>query len=217
LSEPFITGLFTLSSHHPYFIPEKYKDKLPKGPAPIATSIAYADMSLRIFFNEAKKQPWYENTIFVLCADHTPACTDIKYCQRITSYQIPIVFFDPQGRIQPQESDEIFSHIDIFPTLLDLLGYEGQFYTFGNSFFDKRKRYAVNFIQDTYHLFNTDYVSTFSDGKVVSFHHYKADPYMTYDSLNYFAEKAEAHELILKGIIQRYNRDLIHNKMTVGK
>jgi phosphoglycerol transferase MdoB-like AlkP superfamily enzyme len=217
LKEPFIAGLFTLSSHHPYFIPDQYRDLLPKGPAPIASSIAYTDMSLRIFFNEAKKQPWYENTIFVLCADHTPACTDIKYCQRITSYQIPIVFFDPLGRLEPGVSDEIFSHIDIYPTLLDLLGYEGEFYTFGSSFFDKRKRYAVNFIQDTYHLFNTDYVSTFSDGKVVNFHHYKEDPYMTYDSLNYHLDKVATHELILKGIIQRYNRDLIHNKMTIGK
>lgn len=214
LPEPFIASIFTLSSHHPYFIPDHHREKLPKGTAPIASSIAYADMSLRLFFTEAKKQPWYNNTIFVLSADHTPACTEMVYCQRIPSYQIPIVFFDPLGRIQPHVSDEPFSHIDIFPTLLDLLGYAGEFYTYGNSYFDHGKRYAINFIQDTYHLFQSDFVTTFSDGNILHLHNYKVDPYMTFDSLSYYREQALDHELILKGIIQRYNYDMIHNKMT---
>src|SRR5690554_7662429 len=71
LQEPFLASLFTLSSHHPYFVPEEHRGNLPDGPHPMAKSVAYADMSLRMFFDVAKKQPWYENTVFIICADHT--------------------------------------------------------------------------------------------------------------------------------------------------
>ena len=63
--QPFFTTVFTLSSHNPYTIPEKYKGKFPKGNDKISESIGYADFALKKFFKFAKKQPWYNNTIFV--------------------------------------------------------------------------------------------------------------------------------------------------------
>jgi len=68
--EPFFTTLFTISSHAPYVIPEKYKNKFPKGKNELHETIAYTDYALKQFFNTAKKQPWYNNTIFIITADN---------------------------------------------------------------------------------------------------------------------------------------------------
>ena len=213
LKEPFIAGLFTLSSHHPYFIPEKHRKNLPNGETKLAKSIAYADMSLKLFFEEAKKQPWYQNTVFVICADHTPAGHDAKFNQRTTMYQIPILFFDPQGRISPDNNETIFSHVDISPTLLDLVGYSDSYYSFGNSFFDSGGKYAVNYLEGTYHLFNDNYMINFSGEKTKNIYNYKIDLYMIDDSIKQLKVLQTEYEIILKGIIQRYNHDLIQNKM----
>lgn len=62
--EPFVTSVFTASSHHPYVVPEKYKDIYKEeGTNPIHKCIRYTDMALRKFFETARKQPWYKNTI----------------------------------------------------------------------------------------------------------------------------------------------------------
>lgn len=213
LKEPFIAGLFTLSSHHPYFIPEKHRNNLPSGESKLAKSIAYTDMSLQLFFEEAKKQPWYQNTIFVLCADHTPAGHNAVFNQRTTMFQIPIIFFDPQKRIAPENNETVFSQVDISPTLLDLIGYNDEYYSFGNSYFDAGNRYAVNYLESTYHLFKDEYMINFSGEQTKNLYNYRLDPYMIEDSIQKLREEQKEYEIILKGIIQRYNHDLIQNKM----
>ena len=213
LKEPFIAGLFTLSSHHPYYIPKEHQLSLPKGPAPIAQSIAYGDMSLRLFFEQAKKEPWYDHTIFVLCADHTPAGFAKEYQNKIGMYQIPILFFDPKKRITPSDESRIFSQVDIMPTLLDLIGFNQPFYSFGNSFFNP-KNWAVNYISGSYYFFKNDYVINFIDDKTVALYNYVYDIHAKKDSLSYYNDLVIELEQQLKGIIQRYNHDLIYNKMT---
>lgn len=213
LKEPFIANLFTISSHHPYFVPEKHRDRLPKGPHPMGQSVAYGDMSLRLFFEAAKKQPWYENTLFVLCADHTPAGNKLKYTQRIGMYQIPILFFHPENKIPAENNDQLFNQIDIMPTILDYVGYDSHYYAFGNSFFSKRKPFVINYISNTYHFLENDYMINFVGDKTVGLYNYKHDELMYYDSLSFYKEKALQMEERLKSIIQRYNYDLIHNEM----
>ncbi|TXH53328.1 MAG: hypothetical protein E6Q89_09575 [Bacteroidia bacterium] len=105
-----------MSSHHPYYIPPNYKDKVKRGSQPICASINYGDHALRLFFNEAKKQKWYKNTLFVLVADHTPASTTAEYNQKTMMYRIPILFFDPGNRLPKEMIAEIFQQIDIMPT-----------------------------------------------------------------------------------------------------
>ncbi len=69
--KPAFLALFTLTSHHPYNLPEHFKGKFPKGTQPIYESMGYTDYSLRKFFETAEKKPWFNKTIFVLTADHT--------------------------------------------------------------------------------------------------------------------------------------------------
>lgn len=214
LQEPFLAGLFTLSSHHPYFVPEEYRDKLPTGKHPMAQSVAYADMSLRMFFEEAEKQPWYENTVFVICADHTPAGTSPRFTRRIGMYQIPIAFYDPQGQIKAEVNHEIFNQIDIMPSLLDLTGYEKDVYAFGNSYFEKNKKpFSINYIANSYMLFQDHYILNFVSDKATGLYNFKNDSLMNNDSLQYYPAIEKQMTRRLKGIIQRYNHDLINNTM----
>jgi phosphoglycerol transferase MdoB-like AlkP superfamily enzyme len=93
--EPFMNAIFTLSSHHPYPIPEKYKNKFPKGTNEIHESIAYADFALSQFFESAKNEVWYNNTIFVITADHTSISNSSYYQKSIGNHAVPIVFYSP--------------------------------------------------------------------------------------------------------------------------
>ena len=216
LSEPFMAGLFTLSSHHPYYIPEEHRSHLPDGPHPMAKSTAYGDMSLKLFFEEAKKQPWYNNTVFILCADHTPAGTSTRYHQRIGMYQIPIAIFDPSGKTEVKNESRIFNQIDITPTILDLVGFNKEYYAFGNSYYNPSKvPFAINYIGNTYHYVEGNYMLNFVDDEATGLYNYEIDTLMYQDSMKYYPSLVEEMENRLKGIIQTYNHDLINNTMRV--
>jgi len=72
--QPFCKVVFTLSSHHPYFVPEHYKSVLPRGTMPIHQAVAYSDLSLKKFFEMVKSSKWYNNTIFLITAAIPSAC-----------------------------------------------------------------------------------------------------------------------------------------------
>ncbi|MCO5268931.1 MAG: LTA synthase family protein [Brumimicrobium sp.] len=215
LREPFIASVFTLSSHHPFYVPEKYRNILPKGKHPMAQAVAYTDMSLRLFFEEAKKQPWYDNTIFVLVADHTPTGVTSRFAQQIGMFEIPIAFFDPSGKLEPKQEEKIFNQIDIMPTVLDLLGYNKDVYSFGNSYYSDKKSFSINYIENTFLYFQDNYMINFIGDKINALYNYKIDTMMYYDSLSQYANIGKEMETNLKGFIQRYNRDLINNSMTL--
>ncbi len=94
-SSPFLAAIFTLSSHHPFKVPEKYTNKFPKSSLEIIESIGYTDYALAKFFESAKKMPWYDSTVFVLTPDHTSISNDDFYNNYVVHHQIPIMFFSP--------------------------------------------------------------------------------------------------------------------------
>ena len=212
--KPFFATLFTLSSHHPYYIPPHMRGKLKKGKEQICESINYGDYSLRKFFEEAKKQPWYENTLFILCADHTSATASPVYSQRTEMFKIPILFFHPKKLIQPKKETKFFQQIDILPTVLDLLNVETKFYSFGNSYFQKHEPEAVNYLEGTYHYFRNNYLLTFSNDKARNLYGAMIRRKNTPDSISYYRKESQVFEKRLKALIQRYNRDLILNQTT---
>lgn len=90
--EPFHSAIFTLSSHHPYFVPDKYKNKFPRVYLENSECIGYADYSLRQFFDSAKKTKWYNNTLFILTADHGSLSKNSFYNNPVGNLTIPILF-----------------------------------------------------------------------------------------------------------------------------
>lgn len=215
LKQPFLAGIFTLSSHHPFYIPLHMRGKLRKGPEPMCEAIHYGDYSLRKFFETAKKQPWYKNTVFVLCADHTPATKNPKYNQRTEMYKIPIVFFDPRSRLKKGKNEEIFQQIDILPTLLDVLDVKTNFYSFGNSFFQKHDKEAVAYLDGSYYYFQNNFLLSFSQEKARYLYSLDSRANKVVDSMRKHSKESKKMERRLKAMVQRYNRDLIHNQTTV--
>jgi phosphoglycerol transferase MdoB-like AlkP superfamily enzyme len=136
--EPFMSTFFSLSSHHPYLIPKSFQSKVKRGPEPLCATISYTDMALQSFFKKASQQKWYEHTLFVLCADHVGP-TRLPANQSLEMrYRIPIGFFHPKINLKDKlagqlKKDQVFQQIDIFPTIIDLLGFQQQAFTFGSS------------------------------------------------------------------------------------
>ena len=211
-STPFFATLFTSTSHHPYFIPEHLRGKLKKGPEQICESLAYGDYSLRKFFEEAKKQEWFSNTLFVLCADHASLSNSAIYSQPTEIYKIPILFYHPSGTIVPKTENEIFQQLDIMPTVLELLNIEKEIYSFGKSYFQKTEREAFNYLEGTYYYFNSQHLISFSNDKTKNLYNTSVKRKNNPDSLFYLKEKSKQYEKKLKAVIQRYNHDMILNQ-----
>ncbi|MFN5169902.1 MAG: LTA synthase family protein [Cyclobacteriaceae bacterium] len=98
--QPFMTSVFTTSSHHPYIIPEEMEGEFEEGPKPIYKTLRYADHALKLFFDKASKMPWFANTLFVITADHASA--EIMYESYNTAwgyFAIPVFSITPGGLI----------------------------------------------------------------------------------------------------------------------
>lgn len=217
LKEPFLASLFTLSSHHPYYIPKNSLKYTKKGPEPICASLSYADYALRLFFEEAKKQSWYSNTVFVLVADHTPSTSSSFYNKRSQMYKIPIgIYYPSNPEVLKEKSDQVFQQIDIMPTLLDLLNVEQKYYSFGTSFFNNNiDKQALVYLEGVYYAFREDKMLTFSEGKARNLYNHLTEEKNEQDSLRFYEKEVKVIENKTKAIIQRYSRNLIQNQTRV--
>lgn len=217
VEEPFFGTLFTLSSHHPYFIPKKWRYKVRSGPQKICASISYADHALRLFFEEAKKQPWYNRTVFIILADHTPGTTTPLYNQRTHLYRIPILFYHPGGLIKPEKSKRTFQQLDILPTILDLLNIKTEYYSFGNSYYQDTIGEAITYISGSYHYFKNRHMTVFNNDKAQFLYDFDSQQTPQTDSSSFYKKEIEQNEKRIKAIIQHYNRDLMLNETTADE
>ena len=135
-SKPFGAVLFSLSSHHPYNIPENYKGKFPEGELDIHESIGYTDHSLKRFFEAAEKTSWFENTVFIITADHTSKSLHPTSQTYYGAHRVPLIFYSP-GRDLPQHPGRVFTqHVDVPKTIYRLLGVDPPMNTlFGSDIF----------------------------------------------------------------------------------
>ena len=87
----------TSSSHHPYVVPDKYKNTFKDEGIIIHKCIRYTDYAIRRFFEKAKTQPWFKNTIFVLTSDHTNLSDHAQYQTDLGGFCSPIIIYDGSG------------------------------------------------------------------------------------------------------------------------
>lgn len=215
--KPFFATLFTLSSHHPYYIPKKYKGRFPEGPNEICQSIAYADWCLQQFFKHAQQMPWYQNTLFVFCADHSSASVNPIYNQTVNLFKIPILYYHPSGALKSEISSRLHQQIDIYPTILDLLNIDTKIYSYGNSHFQNTKEEAITYLNSGYNYYFDNYMLTFSGEKARNLYASKVQNAILADSLEQYRKRISSQEARLKALIQRYNRDLILNQTLVNE
>jgi phosphoglycerol transferase MdoB-like AlkP superfamily enzyme len=163
LPKPFVASLLTLSLHHPFPIPEPYKTSLDSIKDPVKKSMRYTDIALQQFFSEIKKQDWYKNSIIALCADHTSGGFGIFEGNEANAFAIPVVFHVPGDSTFNKPQNTSASQIDMYPTILDYLGYPENFGSLGRSALRENLptiQYAGNGI---YQLFEYPYFLEFDN------------------------------------------------------
>ena len=144
--QPWFSGVFTLSSHHPYTVPKAYSS-LPKGTAVIHQSVGYTDAALRKFFATAVKQPWFENTVFIITADHTSINETPAYTNYRGKYAVPLVVYYPNR--MPAIDSSVVKHIDLFPTIKSWAGVENTT-AFGKPLNDSTENYSFQYDGNVY-------------------------------------------------------------------
>lgn len=213
--QPFFTSIFSISSHSPYTIPEKYKGKFPKGTTKIQESIAYSDYALQQFFETAKKQPWYKNTLFVITADHTSSePTEKKYENNVGKFRIPILFFNPGNPGFAGVSYKNMQQIDIMPSIIDLLHIKTKMVTFGKPY-QSEKDFVVYYLDNIYHYIKGDYYLAFDGKKALALYNFKKDTFMKNNLIAVEKQKANEMESFIKAYVQSFNERIINNKLTV--
>lgn len=215
IQQTFIAAIFTLSSHHPYTVPEKYKNTLPDGPLKIHKSIAYADMALKKFFETASTKEWYNNTLFVICSDHSSEPYLNYYKSPAGLFSIPILFYEPGSNLKGKYT-KTCQQIDIMPSILDYIAYPHKFFSFGSSIFDSlNNNIAISFSNNNYQIISDSTIMTFNDDKPIKLWNYKNDwtgENNLIEDENY-QNKKDSLYLFYKAFIQFYNNSLIDNSI----
>ena len=215
MPEPFMTTVFTASSHHPFRVPERYEGVFPQGEKPIHPCVGYTDYALRKFFGYAQEQDWYENTLFVITADHTNQVSLPEYATAKGLFEVPIAFYSPQwnqGEIREQSA---VSQTDIMPSVLAYLGYQKPFFAFGKDILTKEKEtpWAVCYNHPAYQLLSDSILLQFDGQNTYAVYNYQNDPLLQNNiasEINY-----SAMERYLRAYIQQYIYRLTTNQLTI--
>ena len=215
MKQPFMTAVFTASSHHPFVIPEQYKQQFPEGKLEIQKCIRYTDMAIGKFFETASKQPWFQNTIFVLTSDHTNMSDHANYQTDLGGFCSPIIIYEP-SHPEGQMIDKIAQQIDILPTVLGMLGYQKPYFGFGIDLLNtpSEDTWAVNYLSGIYQYVKHGYVLQF-DGQKSKALYALSDSLMQQNLIH--QPSAISHQQLmeqeLKAIIQQYMERMIQDRL----
>ena len=214
MKEPFMTAVFTASSHHPYAIPEQYKDQYPEEGIVIHKCIRYTDMAIGKFFEKASHEPWFNNTIFVLTSDHTNLSDHEYYQTDIGGFCSPIIIYEPgNSERKPEMQDKIAQQIDILPTVLGMLHYQKPFFGFGIDVLNtpKEDTWAVNYLNGIYQYVKQDHVLQF-DGEQTKAVYALNDSLMQHNLVGKIPQQVQM-ERELKAIIQQYMSRMTQDRL----
>jgi len=213
LKQPFFAGFFSLSSHHPFKVPEKYTGRFPKGPLEVQESVGYTDHALKEFFATAKQMPWFDNTLFVLCADHATVSFLPEYKTAPNAYAIPIVFYYPGGDLKGVD-DRLVQQIDIMPTVLNYLNYDKPYVAFGFDAFSRQyDNFVVNSSGEIHSMLYQSYYMTHDGNSLKSLYNMQKDPFHIDDILHTNPPVLDTLEVKMKAFLQQYHNRMINNKL----
>ena len=220
MKAPFFSTVFTISSHPPYVLPEKYEKMFEDAPSDIHKVIQYTDLALRHFFDKARTEPWFDSTLFIITADHTPGSRRLIYLHDRGKMNVPLIFYHPTDTFFRGRDERILSHIDIMPTVLDLVGYQDDFFSFGHSAFDTVPGFTFSDIANKKMFFEHTgihpHLLIYQRDQAVAMYHF-LDRDMIQNMIYDKPPVVASMERRLRAIIQIYNHCLIHNQMTVDR
>ncbi len=215
--EPFMSTLFTVSSHDPYKVPERYKGKFPTGPLPVYETMGYTDNALRAFFAKAKTMPWFKNTLFVITADHAATFAHYpKYQTSVGNFSIPILFYAPgDSTMTGRDTTTLVQQIDIMPSVLGYLHYDKPYFAFGKNIFKNPPlNFAVNY-DGVYQWFNGPYILQFDGQKTVGLYNYQKDKLLKNNLKDKLPAVQGPMELQVKAFVQQYTNRMLDDKLTL--
>jgi len=216
LPRPFFASVFTLTSHHPYRVPERYSKKFKGGINPVYKVVQYTDMALKQFFEKASKTDWFNNTLFVLTADHSLAPMDHeKYKSTIGPFSIPVIFYKPGSSFVGIDSS-LVQQIDILPSVLGFLNYDEPYFSFGNDRFNStQKPFVINYFNGLYQFMEDGYLIQFDGERIVGVYHYSNDITLKNNLIGKNRPLEKALLKRLKAFIQQYNNRMVDNELMV--
>ncbi len=211
--EPFFTTLFSLSSHEPFKVPKEYENKFPLGEIDMHQVIGYTDNALKKFFNSAKNQDWFQNTLFVITADHCNQFHFPIYRAPINRYAIPLIFYKPDGSLKGVNK-QLTQQLDIFPSIIDYVGFENEINSWGNSVFKYKNTnpYSIHFSGTVYRFIMNNRVLEF-DGQKVTGVFKKDDFFLEKNIMNDPNVDYSFEENYLKALLQDYVERIVEKKL----
>ena len=214
LPEPFFAALFTLSSHHPFVVPDAYRDVLPEGLTRNHKCVAYTDNAFRRFFARYAGEEWFRRTVFVFVADHVSS-EKFADATRVfpADHHIIGLLYTPDGVLRGSSADAV-SQIDLMPTLLGLTGNREPYFAFGRDLFrEKAPEGGFALAYDSgFEAVSGDRVLFFDEQRTTG--SYRSDDLRREDDLSDGPEAA-ALERQVKAFIQQYYRHLEQKDFTV--
>jgi phosphoglycerol transferase MdoB-like AlkP superfamily enzyme len=187
--KPFCAVMMTASDHGPYYLPDYFE---PRSEDLKYQITEYADWSLRHFIEMASEKPWFDNTLFVFVADHGGAL-DTDYSIPLSYFHTPLVFYMPK-HLQAVEDEAVASQMDIFPTVMGILGKSYVNNSFGVDLRKENRRYAYFMGDDKYGVLDHDWllINKPSEEQVGLY------KYLEKDKKNYIFEYPEVAEEMKK-------------------
>ncbi|KZE80979.1 sulfatase [Myroides marinus] len=210
---PFFATLFSVSSHEPFNIPAKYEGKFPVGNQPIHKTVGYTDYAFKRFFEESSKEPWFKNTIFIITADHTNQIDYEEYVKLVNRTAVPILIYTPDERLKGVDK-RLAQQIDIYPTVLDLIGYDKPFRSWGRSLVNDTitKPFTINYGSNEYTYQEGNYIVRFNGKTVTGFYDIN-DKGLKTNLISKKNKEMEEIEMKCKAFVQDYFERIIDKKL----
>ncbi len=213
--EPFMSTIMTVSSHSPYIVPKEKEGRYPKGNVPMHQCVGYTDEALKEFFVTAKTAPWFDNTIFVLTADHGNQVYYDEYKKTINRHTVPIMFYYPGSEAIMKGVDKrLAQQIDIYPTLLKASGYEKPIRSWGRNLIGEEAvpPFVMTHSSVLYQYFDEQYICVFDGLQVIGFYDVK-DKALKKNLINQRNAQMNMAEERCKAFIQDYMDRVMNRKL----
>lgn len=201
--QPFFSTMFTLTSHHPFVVPQEYEGKYPKGKTPNHQCVGYVDDAFRKFFAKHENDEWFRNSIFVFVADHVSSEKMTEVFRRSPGdYHIFGFMYAPDSALFG-EHRQVVSQMDIMPTLLGLMGNTEPYFAFGRDIFNEHSDvpYAVNYDNNAFQAITGEHLIRFDEKSITGVYDIKD---VMHENNLVGKVPTEGVEQHLKALIQSY-------------
>ena len=138
MPQPFFANIFTLSSHSPYDFPGERPFKTFKLEGDFVNSVHYTDKSMKTFFDKARKSKYWDNTLFIVLADHSHNSPLNHQLQSFEYHKIPLLLLGGalKQEFRGTQNNKLCSNVDITSTILNQLNIDASDFKWSKNIFN---------------------------------------------------------------------------------